>query len=348
MPIVYEDALRNDIKNKNFANVYLIYGDDSYLKNHYKDTLAKKASDGDPFFNLQKFEGDIELQEVFDAVNQFPMMAERKSVVLSDYDISKGDFDRLLELVSNANDTCVLIICFDVFAFDYKKGNKEKKLISAVEKAGGICAEINHRSIGMLVKMLSDGAKKRGCVFDTVACRYLIEVVGTDLSSLKNELDKLCAYVGSGEITKDVIEKIAVKSVDASVYDYVKQILDGNLSDALIQLDDMFFMRIEPMVILSVTASSYIDIYRAYTANIKGKSKDEIAVDFKYPKNKLFLIDRAVQCLKKLDGKKLHLSLECIAAADKSLKSFGVDARTILEQLTIKLSYILAKGESVD
>jgi DNA polymerase-3 subunit delta len=104
MPIVFEDELRNDIKNKRFANVYLIYGDDSYLKNYYKDTLAKKSSDGDPFFNLQKFEGDIDLQEVFDAVNQFPMMAERKSVLLCDYDFSKGDFDRLLELISNAND----------------------------------------------------------------------------------------------------------------------------------------------------------------------------------------------------------------------------------------------------
>ncbi len=348
MPIVFEDELRNDIKNKRFANVYLIYGDDSYLKNYYKDTLAKKASDGDPFFNLQKFEGDIELQEVFDAVNQFPMMAERKSVVLSDFDFSKSDFDRLLELISNANDTCVLILCFDVLPFDAKKGNKEKKLISAVEKVGGKCAEINHRSIAMLVKMLSDGAKKRGCTFGDSACRYLIEIAGTDLSTLRNELDKLCAYVGNGEISKDIVEQISVKSVDASVYDYVKQIFASNVSAALTHLDDMFFMRIDPMIILSVTASSYIDIYRAYTANIKGATKDDIAGDFKYPKNKLFLIDRAQQSLKKFDSNKLRLSLECLASADKLLKSFGCEPRTVLEQLTIKLVYILAKGESVD
>lgn len=348
MPIVFEEDLRNDIKNKSFANVYLIYGDDSYLKNYYKDTLAKKASDGDPFFNLQKFEGDVELQEVFDAVNQFPMMAERKSVILTDFDFSKGSFDRFLDLISNANDTCVLILCFDAVEFDAKKGNKEKKIIAAVEKVAGKCAEINHRSIGKLVAMLSDKAKKRGCVFKDTACRYLIEIASTDLNTLKNELDKLCAYVGNGEITKEIVEQISVKSVDASVYDYVKQILAGNISAALTHLDDMFFMRVDPMIILSVTASSYVDIYRAYTANIKGVSKDEIATDFKYPKNKLFLIERAQQSLKTFDGNKLRLSLECLANADKSLKSFGCDARTVLEQLTIKLVYILAKGESVD
>ncbi len=351
MPIVYEEDIRRDVSSKHFSPIYLIFGDDSYLKNHYKDTLAKKASDGDPFFNLQKFEGDCDLQEVFDAVNQFPMMAERKSVVLSDFDFehaSKTDLDRFVELFSNANDTCVLIVCFDNIDFDAKRGTKEKKIISAVEKAGGKCAEINHRSITALVKMLSDGAKKRGCNFGEIAARHLIEISGNDLSTLQNELNKLCAFVGSGDITKETVEQIAVKSVDASVYEYVKQIFEGDVSTALKMLDDMFFMRIEPMVILSVTASSYVDIYRAHTANLAGASKNDIATDFKYPKNKLFLIDRATITLKKFNGVKLRLSLDCIAEADKSLKSFGADPRTVLEQLTVKLVYILAKGEAID
>ncbi len=351
MPIVYEDVLRKDISGKRFAPVYLIFGDDSFLKNYYKDTLAKKASDGDPFFNLQKFESDCNLQEVFDAVNQFPMMAQRKAVVLYDFDFehcAKSDFDRLVELISNANDTCVLIICFATVDFDAKRGAKEKKLLSAVEKVGGVCAEINHRSTTALIKMLSDGAKKRGCNFSEIAIRYLIEVVGTDLSTLQNELNKLCAYVGDGEISKEIVEQIAVKSVDASVYEYVKQIISGDVSRALTMLDDMFFMRIEPIAILSVAATSYVDIYRAYTANLKGASKSDIANDFKYPKNKLFLIDRATQNLKRFNGVKLRLSLEAIADADKALKSFGKDPRTVLEQLTVKLVYIIAKGEAVD
>lgn len=351
MSVVYEEDLRKDISSKHFSPVYLIYGNDSYLKNYYKDTLAKKSFDGDPFFNLQRFEGDTDLQEVFDAVNQFPMMAQRKSVVLSDFDFehcAKSDFDKLCALIADSNDTCVLIICFDAVEFDAKKGAKEKKLIDAVNKAGGKCAEINHRSQTALVKMLSDGAKKRGCVLGEIAARYLIEISGNDLSTLKNEIDKLCAYVGSGDITKETVDLVSVKSVDASVYEYVKQILAGNVSEALVMLNDMFFMRIEPMVILSVAASSYVDIYRAYTANISGVKKTDIASDFKYPKNKLFLIDRAVQNLKKFNSTKLRLSIAAIAEADKSLKSYGVDARTVLEQLTVKLIYILSKGESVD
>lgn len=351
MPTVYEDQLRKDISSKRFASVYLIYGDDSYLKNHYKDTLAKKTSDGDPFFNLQKFEGDCDLQEVFDAVNQFPMMAERKSVVLADFDFthsSQSEFDRLLDLIADANDTCVLIICFDSIPFDAKRGTKEKKIISAVEKAGGTVAEVNHRSISALTKTLSDGAKKRGCTLSDIAARYLIEVSGTDLSTLKNELEKLCAFVGSGEISKEIVAQIAVKSIDASVYEYVKQIIAGDISTAIKMLDDMFFMRVDPMAILSVTASSYVDIYRAHIASVKGAKKADIAEDFKYPKNKHFLIDRAMQNLKKFNSTKLRMSLNAIAEADKSLKTFGAEPRAVLEQLTVKLVYIIARGESVD
>ena len=351
MPILYEEDIRRDINSKLFSQIYLIFGDDLYLKNHYKDTLAKKSYDGDPFFNLQKFEGDCDLQEVFDAVNQFPMMAQRKCVVLSDFDFehcSKSDFDRFIELFSNANDTCVLVVSFDNINFDAKRGAKEKKIISAVEKMGGKCVEINHRSITALVKTLSDGAKKRGCNFGEIAARHLIEISGNDLSTLQNELNKLCAFVGSGDISKQIVEQIAVKSVDASVYEYVKQIFAGNVSSAIKVLDDMFFMRIEPMVILSVASSSYVDIYRAHTANLAGATKADISADFKYPKNKLFLIDRATTTLKKFNGVKLRLSLQALAEADKALKSFGADPRAVLEQLTVKLVYILTKGETVD
>lgn len=351
MAVVYEDTLKKDITTKNFSSVYLIYGDDSYLKNYYKDTIAEKSFDGDPFFNLQKFGSDTDLQEVFDAVNQYPMMADKKSVVLSDFDFdrcSKSEFDKLCSLISNANDTCVFIICFDTVGFDAKKGTKEKKLISAVEKAGGKCAEVNHRTTTALVKMLSDGAKKRSCRFGEIAARYLIEVSGSDLHTLKNELEKLCAYVGEGEITKDIIDTVSTKSIDASVYDYVKQVFAGNVSNALKLLDDMFFMHIEPIAILYNIASPYIDMYRVFSANKISISKSEVAKDFSYPKNRQFLLDRASQNLKNFNSKKLLLSLNELVSADKLLKTFGTEPRFVLENLTVKLIYIIAKGEPLD
>ncbi len=349
--IDYESLLKKDISSKNFLPVYLLYGDDQYLKKHYRDVLAKKAFGGDPFFNLQVFENDVNLQEVFDAVVQFPIMADRKSVVLSDYDFEHADkeeFERLLSLVSEANDTCVLILHFDGVTIDTKKSDRVKKLFSAIKKVGGVCAEINHRSITSLVKILCDGAKKRGCTMTEISARYLIEISNSDLSTLQNELDKLCVYVGNGEITKDIIDAVSVKSVDASVYDYVKQIIECNTSNALKLLDDMFYVHIEPFLILAIVSSAYVDMYRMYTAQKSAFQKSDVANDFAYPKNKLFTLDRAAQNLKRFDANKLRISLKCLTDTDKSLKSYGADSRTILEEMTVKLIYIISKGEPLD
>ncbi len=349
MPVINEDTLKKDISSGKFAPVYLVYGDDSYLKRHYRDTLMKKAYDGDPFFNLQRFEGMVDLQDVFDAVNQFPMMAERKCVVISDYDYeqaSKDEFDRLCKLISDSNDFCVVVLNFDSVDFDYKRNNKAKKIFHAVEKGNGKCVELNHRSITALAKILSDGAAKRGCKLGEISAKRLIEISGNDLNTLRNELDKLCNFVGTGEIRKEIVDLVSVKSVDASVYDYVKQIFLGDISNALKLLDEMLYMRIEPITILYAISTSYVDMFRISAASKVSVNRAQVSSDFEY-KNRAFLLDRAVQNLRKFNNKSLDLSLDALLEADNLLKSFGVDPRIVLEQLTLKLIYIIEKGESV-
>ena len=65
-------------------------------------------------------------------------------------------------------------------------------------------------------------------------------------------------------------------------------------------------------------------------------------------KGREFLLEKAGTNLRKFDLNKIDLSLSAVMEADRSLKSFGADARTVLEQLIIRLIYIAAKGETVD
>ena len=76
-------------------------------------------------------------------------------------------------------------------------------------------------------------------------------------------------------------------------------------------------------------------------------SLNEIADTFGYKNNK-FLLEKAQNNIKKFDFNKFNLSFEALCEADKGLKSFGTDARIVLEKLAVKLGYIALKGESVD
>lgn len=350
MAVLFEETIKKDLSSGNLAPVYILFGNDSYLKKLYFDRLCDSAYGGDPFFNLLKFDRDSKLQDVYDAVMQYPMMADTKCVALTDFDIegvSKDEFDKLCAIINEVTDGTTFVIRFDAEEFDFKKSSRAKKIITVAEKLGGKVISLNRRTLPQLAKNLTEAAKKRGCTLTDKNARYLIETAGDDLFTLKNEIDKLCAFVNSGEITKETIDFISIKTSEASVYDYVKEVLSGNVSNALKMLSTMFYSRIEPMIILYTIASTYVDLYRVYTARKVGLNNSSVADKFSY-KNKAFVLDRASVHLKNIDAKKLTLSFKVLLSTDKALKSFGVDPSIILEQMTVKLSCIAVKGESLD
>lgn len=343
MAIIGEETLIKDIRSKRLSNIYFIFGNDSYLKQYYCDKISSIACTGDPFFNLQKFDNNSSLQDVYDAIKQYPMMADSKYVSLEDYDFAKcekGDFEKLCTIISETSDGCVFVLKFDAITLDIKKDSRTKKLISLACKNGGKVVELNHRPIGQTSNMLVKGALKRGCNLSESNARYIIEKSGEDISLLKNELDKLCAFVKSGEITKEIIDKVCVKTVESSLYDFATFIISGKLQDALKILDDMFFMRIEPLVILHSVSSVYLDIYRVYEGQKSNKSIDDIASDFDYGSRK-FILNKTIPKLKNFNIRKLSDSFSILLTCDKALKSFSGNERLCLEKMTVDLFNVL-------
>ena len=349
MAHITEELLKKKLQSGS-ARVYILFGEDGYLKKYYTDKISRRMAEPDDVFNYFKFEGNCDLQEVYDAALQLPLMGDGKSVILADYDFehcSKTDLDKLVSLIGEIPDSTVFILSFDSVEFDVKKSSKFKKIVDAAEKNGGFAVKLDHRRMPELVKMLSDGAAKRGCKMDGTVAKYLVETAGDDINLLKNELCKLCAYVGDGVIDKQTVDLVSVKTVEASVYNLSGAVLEGNIKEAIRILDELFFMRIEPIAILYTLSGTYVDMYRVYTASKSGVKTSEIAEKFGY-RGREFVLDRARQNLRKMDEVKLRLSLKTLCDADKMLKSFSADGKIIMEQLVIKLIYILVKGESVD
>lgn len=343
MPVSDERVLMKDISLKKLSKVYVLYGNDSFLPKYYCDKLGDIACTGDPFFNRQTFDADCDLQDVYDAVKQYSMMSDSKVVILNDYDFTKCDkseFQKLLTIISEVEDGCVFILLFSNVVFDIKKDSKAKKIMSESEKLGGKVISLDHRTVSALVKMLVSGAKKRGAVLSDKNAGIIIEKCGEDISVLKNELDKLCAYKNGGEISLKDIDFVCMGSVDASVYDYVGFIAAGNVVNALKSLDNMFYLRMEPIFILYSVSSVYVDMYRVFTATKKHKNKSDIAEDFSY-KNRAFVLNKAYNSVKRYDYNMLHKSFNCILDADRKIKSSIGGERLVLEEMTVQLALIL-------
>ncbi len=349
MAVIFEQALKNEIKNNN-RNVYILFGNDGYLKKMYAKKITDMCAEEEDIFNYQKFSGECDLQEVYDSVLQFPVMSDKKCVILSDYDFekcAKSDFEKLCTIITDTPDSCIFILLYDVLEISAKKNTKLSKLITCAEKNSGVAAQLDHRTVTDLIKMLTNGAAKRGCKIDGAVARYLVETSGEDINTLKHELQKLCFYVGKGEITKQTVDLVCVKTVEASVYTLSKQIIECNMPLALKTLDELFYLKVEPIIILSTISGFYVDMYRTFVGKERAMTVPEIAKEFDY-KNREFVIRNAMNDVKKFDFNKFALSFDALRSADKSLKSFSKDARTVLEQLAVKLGYIALKGENLD
>lgn len=345
-----EKSLKSSLDSGALCSVYVIYGNDGFLKKQAVNRIIKASVGEDDGLNLLKFEASCSLQDVYDELNGFPVMADKKCVILTDFDIDgagKNEFEKLLSLAGDAYETSVFVLCFDTVMPDPKKSVRLKQLVQAAESIGGIAAELNHRTREELARQLATSAKKQGALLSVSNAGYLIDICSAETQTLVNELSKLCAFAKGSEITKNMIDSVAVKSVEASVYDLSTRIINGDTGGAMALLDDLYFMKVAPEIIVFNISSAFVDMYRVLAAKDAGLRPTDIAEDFKVPKNRDFLLRRAAENLRRYDYKKLDLSFKALLDADRKIKSYSSDDRSVLEQLTVKLIYIMKTGEAL-
>ena len=339
-----ETGFKNQIKEGNFSNVYLLCGSEDYLKDFYLNKLKKKVVAPDfADFNIKEYEGrDVTVDDVIIAAQTLPMMSEYSLVIVHDFPFIGAkeklnpDFKKLEEYFKDIAEQCILVFWCESVVVDAKSVPAWNSVIKAFSSAGDI-VEINERTPSELAGLLVNSASKRGCTLDKNTAFYLTESVGTNIQVLFNELEKLCAYAKGSAITRELIDKLAVKSLQAKVFDLSKFILSGDSDRAYKGLFVLFSQREEPGDILSVIASYYVDMYRVKCAKEAGKVPADVAEYYKYNKNRLWVLDKAAGDCAKISINNLRTAIDILSEADFKMKSTGIDGKIILEEAVAKL-----------
>lgn len=342
MAKIGEKELKQQIKNKEFSNAYFIYGEESYLKEFYVNKLKEiivEPAFAD--FNFHQYNGkDTSLDDILKDAEMLPIMSSYVFIHVSDYPFgdSKNDCEMIKEFLTDLPETTILVFSYDNIAVDIKKNTKWKLVESAFAKYGS-SVNLEKRTEGDLVKLLVSGCKKRGALLPPDNARYLISVSGSDIKTLLNETEKLSYYVNGGEITKDIINQLAVKCLQARVYDLSKAIVKGDYNKAYSVLDTLFAMKEDSISVLSVISGCYVDMYRAKCAKIAGEPVEDVANYYNY-KGREFALRNAMRDCTALSVDQLRKSLDVLMQADNALKSTGADKRLILEETLVKLLLI--------
>jgi DNA polymerase-3 subunit delta len=350
MPEITESSLKKQMEKADFSSLYFLYGEEKYLVNLYAQKLIAKAK-GTAFedFNLQRFDGGAaSVDDIAAAAEALPFMAERKCVAVSDLNVGTlraGELSKLEELISSVPSTTVLVIYLATIVPDVKKDKKWKKFIGIVNQTGCVL-ECRRRAGAELEKLLCRAAEKRGCALSRRNAGRIVGYSGNDLQTLYNELEKLCAFVQEGEITEQVIDRLVVKNLEAKVFDLSKAIVSGAYDRAYGILDLLFYQNEEPVSVLAVLSSAYLDLYRVRIAVQGGYAATEPAKHFDYAR-KEFRLTNAERDSRRLSVPVLRKSLSALLEADTALKSARGDRRVVMEKLIAKLLLIAEQEGSV-
>ena len=291
---------------------------------------------GDDPFNSQRLDGMApDVQALWDALEALPLLAQQKRVLLDDLDISKlsvQDMQALSELLGDIPESSTLVITAKSASFAGSAGGK-KLIALAIEHGGAV--ELSIRGQGDLVKFLQSGAKKLGCQLGGQAARHMLSICPADMLILQNELQKVCAYAGGGEISPEQIDAMVTPKTEARAFDLQRLILQGNAGKALELLAGLFFLREDPIAILGALSMSFCDLYRARISKDAGQGAAFMMKA--YGCKSEYRAKKAFENAGKLSTQSARRAIKLLCESDAAMKSTGVDNKIYLEQLTVRL-----------
>jgi len=224
------EGIMGDLRAAKFAPAYILMGDEAYFIDQITDYIAQHAlAEGERDFNQTVcFGSDVTSGQVADMARRFPMMAERQVVIVKEAQNIKN-WDRLEQYFEKPQPTTVLVLA-------YKNGTIDgrKKILQKVLNAGGVVFESKKLFDRDLPGFIMGYLKRYGAAIDGKSCQMLADHIGSDLSRLASELDKVCLSMpeGSRKITPEVVEEQVGVSKDYNGFEFRSAIANRDILKA--------------------------------------------------------------------------------------------------------------------
>ncbi len=215
----------NDIKTGNIKPIYFLMGEESYYIDKLSEYIEKKVlTEEEKGFNQTVLYGrDVTIEDIVSTAKRYPMMAERQVVIVKEAQDLVRTIDKLESYAENPMPTTVLVICYK-----YKSLDKRKKVTKLIAKNGVVfeSKKLYENQVGDWIKRVLAGKKY---TIEPKATAMLVEFLGTDLSKINNELEKLQIILPVGSVINPMhIEENIGFSKDFNVFELRKALGERN------------------------------------------------------------------------------------------------------------------------
>lgn len=264
-------SLNEDLKTGKFNRIYLLYGEEAYLKKQYKEKLRSAMLPPEDTMNYAYFEGKgVNVKEVIDLAETLPFFAERRLILMEDTGFFKNASPELADYLKEMPDTTYMI-------FIENEVDKRGKLYKAV-KANGRIVELGHQDETTLLRWIAGNVKRENKQITESAVRFFLGKVGVDMENIQKELEKLFCYtMDKSEITIEDIEEICTTQITNQIFDMVNAVADKQQRKALDYYYDLVALKEPPMRILFLLARQFRLLLEVKEMDKSGYPRKEIA-----------------------------------------------------------------------
>ena len=335
--------LISDLKSGTFAPLYIISGEESYLKEYYLRELRQKVIDPTfADFNMIEFEGkSLTPEQLTEAVDSYPAMSEKKLIIITDFDLFKppaGFSDFLPGLLGDLPDYVCLVFYYDVLD---GKPDKRTKLYKVLEKSACF-AEFAHQEERELVAWLERRARALQCSIAPEEAAYLIFLCGNSMTNLAGELDKAAAHSTTGTIKKYNIDAVCSPVLDAVVFDLTDAITAGKFQRAVTLVGELIAQKnSEVMIFTTITRH----IQRLYAAKLCAEARGGEKQLMEMIGSKSPYYARQIQnAARRVPLRWLRQAAAYCAETDSALKGSAVDRQKQIELALLAMASALREG----
>lgn len=323
--------LNEDLKTGQLKQVYLLFGEEGYLKRQYKNRLAKAMLPEGDTMNYASYEGKgIDLKEVIDLAETMPFFAERRLIVFENTGFFKTGGADLADYIKELPETTS-------FLFIENEVDKRSKLYKAV-KAKGRAVELAFQDEATLKRWIAGNVKKENKRISEQTIVYFLDKTGTNMENITKELEKLFCYAYDRDmITKEDVEAVCVTQISNHIFEMVDAMAQKKQRRALELYYELLALKEPPMRILFLMIRQYRILLQVKGLLKAGYGRKEIASKAGlHP----FVAGKYMDQAKHFQAKALREVLEDGAEMEQCVKTGRLTDKLAVELFLVKYSAV--------
>lgn len=322
-------SLEEDLKNKSFKRVYLLCGEETYLKTTYKNRLKEALLPEGDTMNLSVYEGKgIDVGEIIAQAETMPFFADHRMILIENSGFFKNASPQLAEYIPKIpQETCMVFVEDEV--------DKRGRLYKAVN-AVGRAVEMKRQNEKTLMNWVLRAMNREKKKITSATMELFLTRTGNDMEYISQELEKLLCYcMGREVITSEDVEAVCTVRTENKIFDMINAISEKRQKRALDLYYDLLALKEPPMRILFLITRQFNLLMQVKQMLMQGFDQNTIAEKLKIQS---FIVRNCARQARSFTAESLEAAVKDCISTEEAVKTGRMNDRMGVELLIVRYS----------